>query len=291
MERTFLPPHAATHPPRIAMPAGACDAHLHIIGPRARFPFTEQRAFTPQDSPLEALLHLHAALGITRAVIVQCNPHGTDNRALLDALQREPKRLRGVAIVAPGISRDELRSMADAGVKALRFHHMPHNTGFSAQGMSAFASLAPVMSELGLHAQFMMDANALDSALPFFDQCEMPIVIDHMGNIDAALGAGQRGVLQMCRLLAEGRIWVKVSAAYRISMQYPDYSDARAIHEALVRANPQQVLWGSDWPHTRLDKNMPDDGHLIDLFNGWTPNAALRHLILVDNPARLYGFS
>lgn len=273
------------------MPAGACDAHLHIIGPRTRFPFAEQRAFTPQDAPLEELLRLHAALGITHAVIVQCNPHGTDNRALLDALQREPGRLRGVAIVAPGISRDELRRMADAGVRALRFHHMPNNSGFSALGMSAFASLAPVMAELGLHAQFMMDANVLDSALPFLQQWKLPVVIDHMGNVDAALGAGQPGVLQMCRLLAEGRIWVKVSAAYRISTKYPDYSDARAIHEALVRANPRQVLWGSDWPHTRMDRNMPEDGHLVDLFNEWTPDENLRRLILVDNPARLYGFS
>jgi 2-pyrone-4,6-dicarboxylate lactonase len=290
MDREYLPPLTAGRPPRIAMPAGACDAHLHIIGPRARFPFAEQRAFTPRDTPLEALLQLHDTLGITRAVIVQCNPHGTDNRALLDALQREPSRLRGVAIVEPDTSRYELRRMANAGVRALRFHHMPHNSGFSAQGMPAFASLAPVMAELGLHAQFMMDANELDKVMHYFKNWKLPVIIDHMGNVDATLGANQAGVQQMCRLLAEDRIWVKMSAAYRISAQYPDYPDARAIHAALVQANPQHVLWGSDWPHTRIDRDMPEDGHLLDLFNEWTPDAALRRLILVDNPARLYGF-
>ncbi len=290
MEQSYLPPVAVTRPPRVATPAGACDSHLHIIGPRARFPYAQERAFTPQDATLEMLLDLHDRLGIARAVIVQCNPHGTDNRALLDALQREPSRLRGVAIVAPGISRDELRQMVDAGVRALRFHHMPHHGGFSAQGMSAFASLAPVMADLGLHAQFMMDANAIDSALPFLQSWERPVVIDHMGNVDARLGPDQPSVQAMCRLLREGRIWIKRSAAYRVSTQYPDYPDARAIHEVLVQANPQRVLWGSDWPHTRIAKDMPEDRHLLDLFNEWTPDAALRQLILVDNPARLYGF-
>jgi predicted TIM-barrel fold metal-dependent hydrolase len=156
--------------------------------------------------------------------------------------------------------------------------------------MPAFASLAPVMAELGLHAQFMMDANELDKVMHYFKNWKLPVIIDHMGNVDATLGANQAGVQQMCRLLAEDRIWVKMSAAYRISAQYPDYPDARAIHAALVQANPQHVLWGSDWPHTRIDRDMPEDGHLLDLFNEWTPDAALRRLILVDNPARLYGF-
>ncbi len=291
MDRCYLPPQPKTLSPRIATPPGACDAHLHIIGPRARFPFTESRAFTPLDAPLEALLGLHEKLGIERAVVVQCNPHGTDNRALLDALAREPIRLRGVAIVEPDISFNELKQMRDLGVRALRFHHMPGADSFSPQGMPAFAKLAPAMAELGLHAQFMLDANVLEDILPFFSHWSLPVVIDHMGNIDAAKGPAQPAVRLMCHLLAEQRIWVKVSAAYRISARPPDYPDARAVHEALVRANPGQILWGSDWPHTRLERDMPEDGHLLDLFNEWTPDAALRGKILVENPGRLYGFS
>ncbi|RPJ44775.1 MAG: hypothetical protein EHM16_14650 [Betaproteobacteria bacterium] len=290
MDLPCLPPIAATRPPRIPSPAGACDTHFHIFGPVRKFPFAEKRSYTPDDAPLEALIKMLDTLGMARGVVVQGHPYGTDNRVVLDALQREPKRLRGTAIVKPDTGRDELQRLADAGIRALRFHHMPHGVGFSPLGMQSFAKLAPAMADLGLHAQFMMDANALDSALPFFRNWKLPIVLDHMGNVDGSLGANQPGVQQMCKLLAEGKIWVKVSGAYRVSTQYPDYADAQAIHEALLRANPEQVIWGTDWPHPRLEKDMPEDGHLLDLFNAWTPDAGLRKKILADNPARLYGF-
>ena len=291
MDLPCLPPIAATRAPKIPTPAGGCDTHFHIFGPVSKFPFAEKRSYTPDDAPLEALIRMLDTLGMARGVVVQGHPYGTDNRVVLDALHREPKRLRAAAIVKPDTGRDELKMMADAGVRALRFHHMPHGVGFSPLGMQSFEKLAPVMADLGLHAQFMMDANALDSALPFFKNWRLPIVIDHMGNVDGRLGANQPGVQQMCKLLAEGKIWVKVSGAYRVSTQYPDYGDARAIHEALVRANPEQIIWGTDWPHPRLEKDMPEDGHLLDLFNEWTPDAGLRKKILVDNAARLYGFT
>ena len=290
MDLPCLPPIAATRPPKIASPAGACDTHFHIFGPVNQFPFAEKRSYTPEDAPLEKLLKMLDTLGMARGVVVQGHPYATDNSVVLDALKREPKRLRGTAIVKPDTGRDELKRMADAGIKALRFHHMPHGVGFSPLGMQSFEKLAPAMADLGLHAQFMMDANALDSALPFFRNWKLPIVLDHMGNVDGKLGASQPGVQHMCRLLAAGKIWVKVSGCYRVSTQYPDYADARAIHEALVRANPEQILWGTDWPHPRLEKDMPEDGHLLDLFNAWTPDAGLRKKILVENPARLYGF-
>ncbi len=291
MDLPCLPPIADTRPPKIPAPAGACDTHFHIFGPVAKFPFAEKRSYTPDDAPLEALLKMLDTLGMARGVVVQGHPYGTDNTVVLDALKREPRRLRAAAIVKPDTGRDELKKLADAGVRALRFHHMPHGVGFSPLGMQSFEKLSPLMAELGLHAQFMMDANALDSALPFFKNWKLPIVLDHMGNVDGTKGAKQPGVQQMCRLLAEGKIWVKVSGSYRVSTQYPDYPDAQAIHEALVKANPEQVIWGTDWPHPRLEKDMPEDGHLLDLFNAWTPDAVLRKKILVDNPARLYGFS
>lgn len=285
-----LPPIGNTKAPKTPSPPGTCDTHFHLFGPRAKFPFADSRSYTPDDAPLEKLLKMLDAIGASRGVIVQGNAHGTDNTVVLDALQREPERLRATCIVKPDTPKAELQRMRDLGVRALRFHHMPHGVGFSSLGMQSFEKLAPLMADLGLHAQFMMDANALDSAMPFFKHWKLPVMLDHMGNVDGKLGANQPGVQQMCRLLAEGRIWVKVSGAYRVSEQYPDYPDAQPIHEALVRANPEQVVWGTDWPHPRLEKDMPEDGHLLDLFNAWTPDAGLRKKILVDNPARLYGF-
>lgn len=286
-----IPPIADTRAPKISTPVGGCDTHFHIFGPAAKFPFAEARSYTPPDAPLEHLLKMLDTLGMARGVVVQGHPYATDNSVVLDALKREPRRLRGTAIVKPDTSREEIKRMADLGVKSLRFHHVPHGVGFSPLGMASFEKLATIMADLGLNAQFMMDANALDSAMPYFKNWKLPIVLDHMGNVDGSKGVNQPGVQQMCRLLAEGRIWVKVSGAYRVSTQYPDYPDARAIHEALVKANPDQVIWGTDWPHPRLEKDMPEDGHLLDLFNEWTPDAALRKKILADNPARLYGFN
>jgi len=290
MELPCLPPIENTKAPKIPSPPGTCDTHFHLFGPRAKFPFADSRSYTPDDAPLEKLLKMLDAIGATRGVIVQGNAHGTDNSVVLDALQREPERLRATCIVKPDTPKAELQRMRDLGVRALRFHHMPHGVGFSSLGMQSFEKLAPLMADLGLHAQFMMDANALDSAMPFFRHWKLPVMLDHMGNVDGKLGANQPGVQQMCRLLAEGKIWVKVSGAYRVSEQYPDYPDAKPIHEALVKANPDQVVWGSDWPHPRLEKDMPEDGHLLDLFNAWTPDAGLRKKILVDNPQKLYRF-
>ncbi|NJD33845.1 MAG: 2-pyrone-4,6-dicarboxylate hydrolase [Betaproteobacteria bacterium] len=290
MDLPCLPPVKEPKKPAQPLPAGACDTHFHLFGPASKFPFSPERSYTPADAPLEALLRLHATLGIARGVVVQANPHGTDCAALLDALKREPGRLRGTAIVENDISDAGLRRMADAGVRALRFHHMPHGKGFRSAGLEAFAAMAPRMADLGLHAQFMMDASALDDALPYLKHWKLPAMIDHMGNVDASKGVQQPGFQLLCRQLTKGRLWVKVSGAYRISKQYPDYEDARPFHEALVKANPDQVVWGSDWPHPRLEKDMPDDGHLLDLFNAWTPDAGLRRKILVENPARLYEF-
>jgi 2-pyrone-4,6-dicarboxylate lactonase len=201
-----LPPRPNAKRPDIPTPAGACDAHFHLFGPAAKFPFAPERAYTPQDAPLEALLAMHARLDVERGVIIQGNPHGTDNAALLDALAREPRRLRAVAIVKDTVSSAELKRMADAGVRALRFHHMPKGRGYSALGLKSFAALAPRMAGLGLHVQFMMDVTHLEEAVPYFKDWRLPVVIDHMGNIDATLGVNQPGFQLLCRLLAEGRL-------------------------------------------------------------------------------------
>lgn len=291
MYELCLPPVQDPKKPDLATPKQACDAHFHIFGPVSRFPYSPERAYTPPEAPLEALLAMHARLGFERGVVIQGNGHGTDNSALLDALKREPRRLRAVAIVKESTGREELKRMAEAGVRGLRFHHQPRQGGtYSSQGFGSFEKLAPHMAEVGLHVQFFMDARGLPELLPRLRNWRLPVVLDHFGSTKAAEGTSASGFQMLRRNLAEGTIWVKISGAYRASDQYPDYADARALHEALIAANPDQLLWGTDWPHPRLEKNMPDTGHLLDLFNEWTPDAAMRKKILVENPARLYGF-
>lgn len=291
MDEACLPPLTNPKTPRVATPARACDSHFHVFGPVSRFPYSPERAYTPPEAPLEALLAMHTRLGFERGVVVQGNAHGTNNDAILDAVRREPHRLRAIAIVKENTAREELKRMADAGVRALRFHHQPRQGGtYSSLGFAAFEKLAPSMAELGLHVQFFMDARALPDLMPRLKNWKLPVVLDHFGSTKAAEGVAAPGFQILRQFVAEGRVWVKISGAYRASTQYPDYEDVRPLHEALVSANPEQLLWGTDWPHPRLDKNMPDTGHLLDLFNAWTPDAALRRKILVENPARLYGF-
>lgn len=291
MDAPCIPPIASPKKPAIPTPPGGCDTHFHLFGPVARFPYSVGRAYTPPEAPLEKLLAMHTALGFERGVVVQGNAHGTDCSALLDALQREPKRLRGIAIVKDTTARDEVKRMADTGVRALRFHHQMRQAGtYSSQGLAAFEKLAPHMEELGLHVQFFTDALELPNLAPSLKNWKAPVVLDHFGSTRAAEGISAPAFETLRRFLGEGKVWVKLSGVYRASDRYPDYDDARTLHEALVKTNPDQVLWGSDWPHPRLDKNMPDTGHLLDLFNAWTPDTKTRHRILVENPARLYGF-
>lgn len=292
MDAPCLPPVSNPRKPEVATPAQACDSHFHLFGPLSRFPYAPERAYTPPEAPLEALLAMHARLGFERGVVIQGNAHGTDNSVVLDALEREPTRLRAVAIVRDTTQREELKRMADAGVRALRFHHSPRQPGrFSSLGIAAFEKLAPHMAALGLHVQFFMDARELPALMLRLQDWKLPIVLDHFGSTKAAEGIAGPGFQALAKFLSEGRIWVKISGAYRASERYPDYADAKPLHEALIAANPDQLVWGTDWPHPRLEKNMPDTGHLLDLFNAWTPDARVREKILVANPARLYGFT
>lgn len=288
-----LPPVRHPQRPSTPTPDGACDAHFHIFGPSGRFPFAESRAYTPEDAPLERVTEMHAVLGIARGVAVQGNAHGTDNSAMIDAVKRSEGRLRGVGIVPADTPASEIRRMRDAGVCALRFHHIAGEmkATFSPLGIEALLSLAPLMAELDLHVQIMMNASELPTVMPRLKEWKRPIVLDHYALAKASEGVAGAGFHAVCRYLSEGRIWVKLSGAYRISDAYPDYADVRPLHEALVNANPDQLLWGSDWPHPRLAENMPDDGHLLDLFNAWTPDEATRSKILVSNAERLYAFA
>lgn len=279
--------------PRVALPPKACDTHAHVFGPGSRFPYAEDRSYTPPDAPLDKYLRMLDTLGFERGALVQGSAHGRDNGAMLDALERQPKRLRGIAVADENVPLVELRKWGNGGIRGLRFNHFFRGGQLHYRGgvpLTSAQKLAPVMRALDWHLQLWIDVKDLPDTIPTLKSIGLPVVIDHMGRTDARAGIDTPGFQSLLRLLGEGGCWVKLSGAHRLSTAAPDYQDARPFHEALVRANPDQLIWGTDWPHPRIEGEMPDAGHLLDLFQQWTPDADTRRRILVDNPARLYGF-
>jgi predicted TIM-barrel fold metal-dependent hydrolase len=278
------------------IPLGACDCHAHLFGPPERFPYAEGRGYTPPDAPLSSYLRHLDALGLDRGVVVQGNAHGYDNRVILDAVARVPGRLRGVAITDASVAPQELHEWHRLGVRGLRFHffHPDHRPGYRrGVGLDVFRHFETAMRELGWHMQVWCDHRILlDMAATFAEIGRtMPVVLDHYGEARAAKGVVEPSFQALLRLVGEGACWAKVSGAYRASTRFPDYEDAAPLHEALVAANPDRLVWGSDWPHPQVEAAvMPNDGHLLNLLLRWTPDPVARRKILVDNPARLYGF-
>jgi predicted TIM-barrel fold metal-dependent hydrolase len=292
-----VPPHIAgpvarPKTPRIRPPRGAWDAHAHIFGPSDKFPYTPGRGYTPPDAPVETYLELLDTLGCDYGLIVQGNAHGYDNRVLLDALERVPHRLRGVAITDTRIAPVTLRAWHKLGMRGLRFHLFPERPAYvRGVGLDVFEVFRRTMAELGWVAQFFCDGRVLAEMAPALRAIaqDMPVIVDHYGMVDAGRGVNDANFQALLRLVGDGHAHVKLSAAYRNSKLYPDYPDVRPFHEALVRANPERLMWATDWPHPSIDAAvMPDDGHLMDLFCAWTPDESIRRRILVDTPARLF---
>jgi 2-pyrone-4,6-dicarboxylate lactonase len=279
--------------PKTPPPPQACDTHAHVFGPASRFPYAEDRSYTPPDAPLEKYLGMLDTLGFARGALVQGSAHGRDNAAMLDALARHPDRLRGVAVADEDTPPAELRRWGASGVRGLRFNHFFREGKLHYRGgvpLEAARTLARPMAELGWHLQLWIDVKDLADTMPLLTSLGLPVVIDHMGRSEAPTGTATPGFQSLLRLLGSGGCWVKLSGAHRLSRNAPNYADARPFHDALVRANPDHLVWGTDWPHPRMEGEMPDAGHLFDLFQQWTPDAETRHRILVTNPARLYGF-
>lgn len=288
-------PVARPSAPRERPPLNAWDAHAHIFGPSDKFPYTAGRGYTPPDAPIEHYIALLDHLGFTRGVLVQGNAHGFDNRVLLDALARCPQRLRGVAITDTRIQPSTLRAWHRLGMRGLRFHLFSEagRPGYvRGVGLDVFEVFRAAMRELGWVMQVFCDWRLMEELAPTFRDIarEMPVIVDHMLHIPAAQGVQDKNFQALLRLLGEGHVHVKLSAPYRLSDRFPDYPDARPFHEALLRANPQRLMWGTDWPHPSIPGEvMPDDGHLFDLFCQWTPDKQIRRGILVETPARLFG--
>lgn len=281
-----LPFHPSPKKPDIALPAGACDAHCHVFGPAAVFPFAPERTYTPVDAPKETLFALHRHLGIERSVLVQASCHGTDNAAMLDMIAHSDGRYRGVAMVKADVSVEELQRLHDGGVRGVRFNFVSH-LGKDAD-LDAIRAIVERIVPLGWHAVVHFEADRLAKLKPFLTELPLPMVIDHMGRVDASQGVGQEAFGMLLELMADERFWVKVCGSERISRAGPPFHDAVPFARMLVERFTDRVLWGTDWPHPNIKKNMPDDGALVDLLALIAPRRELMQALLVDNPTRLY---
>lgn len=276
--------------PSFAMPAGACDCHAHVFGPWAAYPYSKARIYTPPDALPAAYDALLGALGVERAVLIQPSVYGTDNRAMLDAMAVMGKRCRGVAVVDNDVSDGELHRLHAAGVRGVRINVVDVKENKGVIPMAALTQLAHRIAPLGWHMEFLMHADEFRELDRLFAGFPVPIVLGHLGYMRTAKGLDDPGFQSMLRLMRDGRCWVKLTGPYRISSQALPYSDVTPFAHALLEAAPDQVVWGTDWPHVMMKGTMPNDGDLADLLSAWVPDATLRERVLAGNPARLYGF-
>jgi len=286
--KTTAPPDPNTKKPKFRPPPLACDAHCHIFGPAAKFPYDPEASYHPPDSPFEALQKLHAILGIERAVIVHASCHGPDMRATLDGIARSKGRYRGTAIIDESYGDREFRQMHDGGIRGVRFNFVRHLGG--RPDMAFFNRTVERVKDMGWHLILHLDATDLVELDALFKRIPVPMVIDHMGRVQAAEGLEQPAFKVLLEWMKNDRFWVKVCGAERVSSKGPPFTDAVPFARRLVEAAPDRILWGTDWPHPNVGKHMPNDGDLVDLFAQMAPEAELQRKILVDNPARLYGF-
>lgn len=267
--------------PRHKAPAGSVDCHGHIFPSRERYPAAND---TMPLAPIELYFSVHQAIGIDRGVLVQGGAYRHDNQAMVDALKAYPKSLRGVALVPPNIKLDELADLKEAGVRALRF------TRGGASRIEDFPKLAPLMRELGLHAEMYIGPEKLSEMADALLAARVPLVLDHMaGQFDAAASTKLSGFQRVIDLVGAEDIWVKLTPQ-RNSQQFPTYNDVRAHFDALVAARPDRLVWGTDWPFPHMGDATPDPGRLLDLLFDWTGDDELTARILVDNACQLYGF-
>jgi len=291
----WLPFHPNPSTPRFRVPPGAVDAHCHVFGPGAQFPYAPERKYTPCDASKDQLFALRDRLGFARNVIVQATCHGSDNRALVDALVHSDGRARGVATVRRDVADDALRAMHGAGVRGVRFNFVKRLVDFTPKDelMEIAARIAP----LGWHVVVYFEAQDLPELWDFFTALPTTVVVDHMGRPDVRKPVDGPEFELFVRLMREHpNVWSKVSCPERLSVSGPPaldgerdaYRDVVPFARRIVETFPDRVLWGTDWPHPNLKDHMPDDGLLVDFIPHVAPTAELQRKLLVDNPMRLY---
>ena len=296
-ELSYSNPPAVIAPeaPRKPLPPGACDAHAHVFGPYDRFPLHPDRAYTPPPADFDLYTGMLERVGFAHGTPVHASVFlGFDASATLDALERA-KHLRGITVIDPDVTDDALQAMHRRGMRGARFkmataHNAAAGSALGAVGMQTLMSVASRFRALGWHAQVWASTDLIVAGAKELERTGLPIVLDHMAGIDVNKTVDDPGFKSLMGLLREGRIWIKLSAN-RVTRRYADYEDVRPFHDAMIRANPDNLLWGSDWPYLRMYDNTPHVGWLIDRFDAWSGNDdGLRRKIFVDNPKRLFDF-
>lgn len=288
MDPDYLPFHPNPSRPRFVPPAGAVDAHCHVFGPAERFPYAPTRKYTPCDAPKERLFALRDFLGFERNVIVQATCHGTDNRALVDALRSSGGKARGVACVGRGVTDAELGELQAAGVRGVRFNFVKRLVDFTPR--QVLTEIAERIAPLGWHVVVYFEAIDLPDLWEFFTLLPTTVVVDHLGRPDVGKPVDGPEFELFVRLLREhANIWSKVSCPERLSFcGPPNYDDVVPYARRLVETFPDRVLWGTDWPHPNMKSHMPDDGKLVDFIPRIATTPELQRALLVENPLRLY---
>ncbi len=280
-----LPPFPEMTRPSWKVPAGATCTHAHVIGDGGKYPFVATRSFTSPPAGEAEYLAMLDGLGLDRGVLVQVSMHGTDNSYVVDVLRRHPKRLRGVGVCAADVSDAELKMLHDAGVRGLRINLVLGG----GVGFDAVDRLAERLKPMGWHLQFLIGPERLIEFAPRIARLTLPVSIDHIASIHHKGGIRTPAFAALLGLV-KGGAYVKLSGAYRNSDDLDTYSDTMEMPQALIAANPDRMLWGTDWPHVHLYERMIKTGPTLDLLGKWAPDEKIRHKILVDNPARLYDF-
>ena len=293
MDKNYLKFSINPSKPKFTMPDGAIDAHCHVFGDRANFPYHPTRKYTPCDAPKDKLFALRDHLGISRNIIVQASCHGSDNSALIDALITAGDLARGVAVVKPIISDDKLKLMHDNGIRAVRFNFVKRLVDVTPP--EVFLNIANRIKKLGWHIVVYFESDDLKDIIPFLRQLDCLIVIDHMGRPDVTKGVNHKDFQSFISFMEDNEnIWVKVTCPERLTAQLPqngilpNYSDVIPFAKSLVEKFPDRVLWGTDWPHPNMKSHMPDDGQLVDIIPQIATNKILQQKLLIDNPYSLY---
>jgi predicted TIM-barrel fold metal-dependent hydrolase len=284
------PPDATLKKPRIELPAGSVDTHAHVFGRLGKYPLSPQRGYTPVESRLDTLLEMHAAMGVDRLVLTQPSVYGTDNSAMLDAIARFPDRIRGVVAVGPDVTDREFEDFHAKGIRGVRVN-LVDKGGMPFASINEFCRFAERLQPFGWHLELLIHVHEFPDLRNTLEKLPVDVSVGHLGYMKTSERIDHPGFQDFLNLVRDGHCWVKLTGTYRIttSDQTP-YLDVTPVAQALIEANQDRMIWGTDWPHVATYGCMPNDADLVDQVLDWTAEPAIHQKIFVDNPVDLYGF-